>query len=278
MNKKIIKCTVCTSNAAFYRELSEVELYYCQHCSHFFTDLESIKNKEDYSPDYFTKKHPNWFENPDLKLFDYLLRCVEKTNKKEPSVLDAGCGNGDFLRYLKQKSKNFKLTGIDYYKNTPEERINFLSGDIFNTEFNEEFDVVISLAVIEHISEVRKYVERLKQLCKKDGIIIVMTPNNASLLYGLSRIIYPFGVKAPMEALYDKHHLNHFSKNSLEYLFKEHSLEVVENNITQFNFNSLSLPKSSPVMNIIYKFGLYGLFIVEKFFWKKHMQTILAKK
>ena len=278
MKREKIKCTVCTHDASFYNKLSEVTLYYCANCKHFFTDQDSIKNKEDYSPEYFTERHPSWFENPDLKLFDFIYKYIERFNFKSPSILDVGCGNGNFLKYLKKRSNNFSLTGIDYSKNSPEENITFLSGDIFNADFKKEFDVIISLAVIEHIWSVRSYVLRLRQLCRKGGLIILMTPNNSSLLYGFARKIYHFGIKSPMEKLYDKHHLNHFSKNSLECLFKNCSLKVLENHISQFNINSLSIPKSSLLMSIIYNFGLHFIFFVEKFFWKKHMQTIIASK
>lgn len=277
MNKKKITCTVCNYEADLYRELSEVIIYYCNNCKHFFTDQESIKNKEDYSTEYFTERHPNWFQNPDLKLWNYILKYIKKINLKSPSVIDVGCGNGDFLRYLKQRSKDIHFTGIDYKKNLSEDRINFLSGDFFNTEFKEKFDVVISLGVIEHIWDVKTYALRLSQLCKKDGLIVVMTPNSASLLFAFARYIYYFGMKSPMEGLYDKHHLNHFSKNSLEYLFKNCSLKIVENHLTQFKVSSISIPKCPLLIKAIYKLGLIILYLLEKFFWGKNKQTLIAK-
>lgn len=46
--------------------------------------------------------------------FDMLLRGVDCNNK---SILDLGCGLGDFVGYLKQKNiKNFTYTGIDLSK------------------------------------------------------------------------------------------------------------------------------------------------------------------
>jgi len=48
-------------------------------------------------------------------------------------VLDACCGQGDLLKYLKLKFRKIKLTGIDFHKNEPEKKINFLCGYIFKT-------------------------------------------------------------------------------------------------------------------------------------------------
>ncbi|MHC4453803.1 MAG: class I SAM-dependent methyltransferase [Planctomycetota bacterium] len=276
--KKKLQCTVCNYDARYYNKLKEFTLYYCDNCQHFFTDIESIQNKETYSQDYFKEKHSKWFENPNFQLFDYIFDRIQSTGLSYPSVLDAGCGNGNLLRYLHRKSNNIKLTGIDYKNNSSEEGINFLCGDIFDTELTEKYDVIISLAVIEHIWDVQAYIKRLSELCKGGGLIINMTLNNSSLLYGFARAIYHLGMKAPMERLYDKHHLNHFSKHSLEYLYKKSSLDIVENHISQFNIKSLSLPKSNPLMSIIYKLGLVALFISERLLDKKHMQTITAHK
>ena len=59
-----------------------------------------------------------------------------------------------------------------------------------------------------------------------NGIIISNTINDSSIVYIAARVIHKFGLKTPMERLYDKHHLNHFSNNSLEYLHKKNSLNM----------------------------------------------------
>ena len=276
--KNKLKCPVCDHVASYYNKLREVTLYYCDHCKHRFTDIKSIKNKETYTENYFKEKHPKWFETPNFKLFDYVFACIKLANLSHPSVLDVGCGNGDLLKYFHQKSDNMKLTGIDYQKNSAIEGINFLCGDIFDTKFSESYNVIINLAVIEHVWDVQNYIRRLRELCTDGGLIITMTQNDSSLLYGVARTIHNFGIKLPMEMLYDKHHLNHFSKNSLEYLHEKNSLSVIKNNITQLNIQSLTLPKSNALMTIIYKFILVVLFIFEKFIGKKNMQTITARK
>ena len=219
-NKKM-SCPVCEHKAHYCKKLKEVILYYCDYCKHRFTDIDSIHNKETYSQDYFEDKHSNWFAHPNFQLFNYIFNRIKSIKLSRPSVLDTGCGNGDLLKYLKQRSSNIKLTGIDYHKNSAEEGINFLQGDIFHTKFNEQYNLVISLAVIEHVRDVQAYTVRLNELCKEEGLIITMTNNDSSLVYGVARTIYYLGLKAPMERLYDKHHLNHFSKNSFVCLHKK---------------------------------------------------------
>jgi len=277
MNKKI-NCPVCDHKSEYYRQLKEVTLYYCKNCKHRFTDLGSIHNKETYSLDYFKEKHPNWFENQNIELFNYIFKVIRSTGINSPSVLDACCGQGDLLKYLRQKTNNIKLNGIDFHKNTPEKNINFLCGDIFKTKFSEQFDVIVNLASAEHVWNVQDYIKLLSNLCKDGGIIITMTINDSSLVYGVARIIYKLEMKLPMERLYDKHHLNHFSKNSLEYLHTNNSLDIIEKPYTKWPMQSVDLPESNILLRFIYKFFLSALFICDKLLGKSILQTITARK
>ena len=273
-----MRCPVCEHKANYYKKLKEVVLYYCDYCKHRFTDINSIRNKETYSLDYFKKKHPNWFENQNIELFKYIFNVVKSSKLESPSVLDVCCGQGDLLKYLRQKSVNSKLTGIDYHKNAAEGNINFLCGDIFKSKFSEKYDVVINLGSIEHMHNVQAYIQLLSKLCKDGGLIITTTINDSSLTYWVARIIYNLRMKAPMERLYDKHHLNHFSKNSLEYLHVKNSLDIIEKPYIKWPVQSLDLPESNFLVKFIYKFFLKALFICEKLLGKNILQTITAVK
>ena len=273
-----MRCPVCEHKADYYKKLKEVVLYYCDYCKHRFTDINSIRNKETYSLDYFKKKHPNWFENQNIELFKYIFNVIKSTKLESPSVLDACCGEGQLLKYLHQKSSNFKLTGIDYHKNDAEGNINFLCGDIFKSKFSEKYDVVINIGSIEHMQNVQAYIQILSKLCKDGGLIITTTINDSSLVYGVARMIYNLRMKSPMERLYDKHHLNHFSKKSLEYLHVKNSLDIIEKPYTKWSVQSVDFPESSILLKFIYKFFLKALFICEKLLGKNILQTITVSK
>ena len=277
-DNKDLSCPVCSHNATCYRKLEEITLYYCGHCTHRFTDVDTINNNEQYSEDYYEEKHANWFDNPNISLFDYIYSRIEYLGLENPSVLDVGCGNGDFLRHLQTKSNDLQLKGIDYNENKPHKGVEFLCGDIFNTDFDEKFDVIVNMAMIEHVWDVQSYLQRLSQLCNEGGLVITMTVNDNSLVYMTSRIIHSIGLKAPMELLYEKHHLNHFSSGSLEYLHQHAGLDVTDRYLTQLPVKMVDMPDSNPLVTLIYKTSLMILFALERIFKRPILQTITTRK
>ena len=109
---KELSCPVCSCTGEHYRKLKELTLCYCKHCTHRFTDVDSINNKEQYSEEYYEQKHSNWFNHPNLSLFDYVYSQIKSLDHKNLSVLDVGCGNGDFLRYLQKNRIIFSCTAL----------------------------------------------------------------------------------------------------------------------------------------------------------------------
>jgi SAM-dependent methyltransferase len=273
------KCTVCNNESDFYRKLQEVTLYQCDNCNHRFTDVNTIINNETYSNDYFEEKHKNWFDNPNILLFEYIYEKINSLGLDNPSVLDVGCGNGDFLRYLSNKSRKMQLNGVDYHENQSEEGINFICGDIFNPKLFDQYDVIINLSTLPNIWDVQSYANCLVELCENNGLIITITINDTSLVYRVARVMHFFGIKAPMERLYEKHHLNHFSWKSLEHLFESNStLNFLEHVRTPDNIDAVDLPTANFLIKKFYKLSLKFLFLFSRLLNKPLFQSLVMKK
>ena len=275
VKKNKIICPICSRTTKLNVKLTAVSLYFCNKCSHRFTDPKSIIYTEEYKNKYFLEAHSNWFKYPDFKLYNSLKNLFKKKNSKNFSILDIGCGNGNFLKYLSKEFKEINLTGIDHYKNKKNKRINFLYGDIDKNKKLKKYDVVISIAVIEHIEDVNKFIKLQKKLCKKNGFIINVTINESSFLYRASRILNFFSISTPIEKLYDKHHLNHFSVDSLTNLYKKNKLNRITLELSQFNLDALTLPSKNFFIKNIYKMLVFFIYKIEKILKNTNQQAII---
>lgn len=106
----------------------------------------------------------------------YGINIVENliSNYKFKSVLDAGCGSGDVVRYLLSKGYNAK--GIELSSSVLKDFASDLlkggivqQGSLMNLPFKDnEFDVVFSTEVLEHINEkdIPKVIQELSRVCK----------------------------------------------------------------------------------------------------------------
>ena len=91
----------------------------------------------------------NWLQHHRFRLVSQFLPLAPQQR-----LLDFGCGNGLFMRYLIDNNGCLSVTGYDPYYPS-DENIDLGNGiNIFkslNSIGNKQFDVVCALEVIEHI-------------------------------------------------------------------------------------------------------------------------------
>ena len=130
--------------------------------------LENIEHREEYGD--ITESYNFIMENHILK------------NSK---ILEIGCNIGSLLNLL-SKSGFTQITGIDiatdaikYGKNKyPKLKNNLLisKGDMIPFKDNE-FDVVLSFDLLEHMPNVNNYLNEVHRVLKPNGIYLFQTPN-----------------------------------------------------------------------------------------------------
>ena len=97
----------------------------------------------------------------------------------QQNLLDFGCGNGLFLRYLIRKNYNLSLTGYDpffmnYKSDLPQNEVQIYTN--LNKLNREKFDFVTALDVIEHIEDDREVLTQIGDLLKTGGTLMVTVP------------------------------------------------------------------------------------------------------
>jgi SAM-dependent methyltransferase len=121
-----------------------------------------------------------------------LLGNIEKKN-----ICDVGSGKGFLLQEILKK-KPSKVTAIDistkYLEKIDPSNVNRIVANAENLPFDEEFDVVISTDVIEHVLNVGSFMYGINKMLKEGGLFIVRAPYRENLLqYGRhSGSPYPF--------------------------------------------------------------------------------------
>ena len=237
------------------------------------SDPKIIVQPEQHREAYFEEDHKRWFENPNLALFENNLRRVPKN----ASLVDVGCGRGDFLRCARKKRPDLRLTGVDLSPNVDDPDIHFIQGDILRIHVSERFDVVVSLAVIEHVAEVKAFVRAMQNLSRPQGTIIVMTLNDGSLLYTSARAGRALGITLAFNRLYSVHHLHHFTRQSFARLLTDGGCKVLEHLDHNAPLQAMDIPVKSALIDWALRVGLLALWAAGRATKRSYLQTIICR-
>jgi SAM-dependent methyltransferase len=101
------------------------------------------------------------------------------------SVLDVGCGDGQFLFTIHDLLPHGDLLGLDVaalwlnYPTPPPPDLRFLRQDIVSFKLDRTFDVVLSNQVLEHLapSDLSDHLRSVHDVLAPDGRFIVLLPN-----------------------------------------------------------------------------------------------------
>ena len=228
---------------------------------------------ETYESHYYEVEHRNWFEHPNVGLFSRIARFIPDN----AAVLDVGCGRGDFLRYLLQHRQSAKLCGIDYTENGQVDGIHFLQGDILKVDLQKQFDAVVSLAVIEHLPDVPAFLQRVHHLLNPGGLFIVMTLNDESLLYLMSRLGNRLAVPLAFNRIYSSHHLHHFTRKSFRTAVRRAGFEIESHFAHATPLQAIDLPVSNRFLDAVLRCGVWTLFRLGDLTGRNYLQTIIAR-
>ena len=140
---------------------------------------QKIFGKSDYGNTDWKKASFEWYEgihDENTKLHENFIEFLEAKRKSIQTVLEVGCGTGVYpIKYsklfndLEYTGIDFSETNIEYCKNNSTS--NFISGDFIKMDVKQEYDLVYSHAVVDHVYDIDVFIMNLVKSCKKFAYI-----------------------------------------------------------------------------------------------------------
>lgn len=148
-------------------------------------------------------------------------------------VLEIGCADGFMGEYLIKKRK-CQVIGLEIDKEAAKKAISrglkVVKGDIEEEKSLEtlakesKFDVILASSVIEHLKNPWLALKKWKKFLKKDGFLVVTTPNIAHLTTRLKILFGKFDYED--FGIFDNTHLRFFTIKTFQNLIKSSGYKI----------------------------------------------------
>src|SRR5436853_3044686 len=170
----------------FFKNIPEVSLYECNDSKYRFYYPFSLEGDSKFYEILSTSSaeyYPGWkWENEIAK------RYMSGSKK----IIDIGCGDGAFLSEIK-KEFSVDCYGIEFnndaIKKCIEKGITVYNKPISQVaqEHTGAFDIASTFQVLEHISQVKDFIESKVKLVKEGGLIIIGVPYNNPYIFKIDK-------------------------------------------------------------------------------------------
>ena len=237
-------CLICSSN-----KLKQLSGYYekhglikCRFCGFVF--MEKIPTNEELNIFYskYSYDSNGYLSTATIDSYNLLLDEFEQFRKTN-RILDVGCGRGWFL--IEAKKRGWDVYGTEFSEKAIEvcetSGLKMKNGKLQNDTFSaEQFDVITSFEVIEHINNPVEEIGYINMFLRKGGLFYCTTPNfNAYLRYYLKEnynnvIVYP-------------EHLSYYTRNTIRKLMKIYKFKPTKILTTGVSISSLKISKQPGV-------------------------------
>lgn len=228
-----VRCSNCESaHIDPYPSLAELESYY----ETDYTRMD-FANSSDSQVNRSLRFSDSYLET----VFDEYQLTMEQLNidlndlSQDREILDFGCANGIFLRFLISRGVSKQnLYGCDISGQMLEEAASH-SSNLFHTKeianYQDKFDLVTLWDVLEHIINPKEYIDSIAKSLKPQGRLLIQTPN-----YGV--LAEKFGEDFAHYLVLE--HINLFSRKAAVELIESAGFRLMSEGSFGANINSES--------------------------------------
>lgn len=220
-----MNCIVCDSNKAvnLYADL-KIKKCECGHC-YYDNDLNIEEIKHIYSKEYFSGQEYSNYKADKVVIERNFKKKISKLFKyrKDGKLLEIGSAFGFFLELADQF---YNVTGYEISAYAADYACKALNLNVKNSDFltdnieQSSFDMVCMYDTIEHLKYPNLYLNKVYDILKDDGYLIISTGDINSILAKIMgkywRLIHP------------PSHIHYFSKYSLIQLLNNYNFKVID--------------------------------------------------
>lgn len=238
-----------TDVTSYFKNLNSIDLLVCFKTNYQFFHPQEIAGDYDFYKKISEKNnyylHWKWeYEKASRWISD------------NESVLELGCGNGNFLINISKKASY--CVGIDLMATTATyDNVKILKEDYqtFFAHNSLKFDVIVAFQFLEHVYDVKEFFRFVKNSLNPEGKLILAVPDNNSLL-----------IKREESLNFPPHHMGWWTKKSLRKAgqhFGFHTIYLKSEPLQPYLFNRRSYMKE---VIRIEKLGIFGKLLNKLFY------------
>lgn len=198
-----------------YRE-DLVYLYECHECGLRFFSPKLAGGTNLYA----SLSRNSWYYGAEKWEFEFARSFARDVT----SVLDIGCGSGNFLTQVKELSDRIRCVGLEFTPESAEaarkkghevyeQSIETFAADTANLG---AYDLICSFQVLEHVGAPSPFLTAIVECLKPGGVLVLSTPNRS----GFAQFAINDLLNLP------PHHLTHWNRETFEYLAKRYPLSL----------------------------------------------------
>ncbi|MDC1315997.1 class I SAM-dependent methyltransferase [Alphaproteobacteria bacterium] len=191
-NKKLAKCLICNSKKiSFFVNKYKWNMDRCLKCGLIFTNPYPSNDQINYYYSSEMKEFENNFfketYNERTNLFLPRAKIIAKLLRNKGNLLDIGSGIGIFINSMNKISSKLHITACDINEeaiieiNSSFPQVNTLNCDLKDINEDVKYDCITLWDTFEHLVDPKILLKKASNLLKKNGYLILSTPNTLSL-------------------------------------------------------------------------------------------------